>query len=64
MKRNRGERETSEVFRKRGHRRVMPKNAWNEKDRDKKKKTEERKSIEPTVYLRCQIYLHREPRAA
>ncbi len=42
MKRNRGERETSEAFKQRGGvtpdiKRVKPKNVWNERDRKTKK---------------------------
>lgn len=42
MKRNRGERETSEAFKRRGGvtpdiKRVKPKNVWNERDRKTKK---------------------------
>ena len=53
MKRNRGERETSEAFKQRGGvtsdiKRMRPKNVRNERQKDKD--TEERKNTEPMVF--------------
>lgn len=66
MKINRGEKETSETFKKRGGvtpdiKRGRPKNVRNERVRKTKKK---RKSVQPIVHLQSQNYLHTEPTVA